>query len=130
VRRAAALLLALAAAGCVTREGTGHGARSTEPGAEAGGGPSSGALVIECDRARVVVPAGAEGLRREGRREIRWEGTLVRTREADLDLECAGSDFTVVAEGIVRLVRREGARTVEEGPYGTVIIRNGSILRR
>jgi hypothetical protein len=123
---AAALLVALAAAGCVTREAA---APSGAPAGTGEGALLPGELVVECDRARVVVPAGAEALA-VGLREVRWKGTVVRTREAPIDLESAGSDFTVVAEGIVRLRRGEGRLTVEEGPYGTVVLRNGNLLRR
>jgi len=86
-------------------------------------------LEIVADRARVVLPARGASLR-PGPRELRFEGTLVRTREADLDVLSAGEDFSVVAEGGVRLRRRSGARLFEEGPYGTVLLRNGRLLTR
>jgi hypothetical protein len=126
VRFAAVALLFAAslAAGCVTR--------TTATPVPAGTGDESieaEGLVLECDRARVVLPRGA-AVPAAGDREVRWEGTTIRTREAPVAIEAAGEDFSVVAEGGVLLRRREGGRTVEEGPYRTVVLRGGRLLRR
>jgi hypothetical protein len=93
-------------------------------------------LRIECDRARVVIP---ERLRKAVIPVTGCEAPphlfivrdlQVETREALADLEVAGDDFTVVAEGTVKITLREGGKTTEEGPYRTVVVKNGTILRR
>ena len=149
---AAALVLALAVPGCVTRRV--ETARPTAPPAAPtpASDPSAGAegdpieamaalpLRIECDNARIVVP---ERLRAEaflldtartGPGVPPWVFTVrsivVATREIWPGVEIGGDDFSIVAEGGVRTVRREGIATVEEGPFQTVILRNGRLLRR
>jgi hypothetical protein len=109
VRRA--LLLALLAAGCAARP------------------PEAPNLEIEADRARVVLPARGDPPPARSR-ELSFEGTLVRAREGDVEVSLAGEDFSVVAEGGVRLRRRSGERLFEEGPYGVVILRNDRLLTR
>lgn len=124
MRAAALLAAALLAAGCVTRTLPAHEGAGAEAAAT-----SEDGLVLECDRARVVLPRGAAVPAAEGR-EVRWEGTTIRTREASIAIETAGEELSVVAEGGVLLRRCGGGRTVEEGPYRTVILRGGQLLRR
>jgi hypothetical protein len=132
VRRAsAALLLALLAGACATRP---VAIAVPEPAGEAGGPRPGADLRIECDRARIVVPDGRRGEVAASPAGPPWSvgvaGVVVVTREAPPEVEVAGEDLTVVAEGGVRTVRREGAAVVEEGPYRTVVLRNGRVLRR
>jgi hypothetical protein len=54
----------------------------------------------------------------------------VTIRTSDLSVEAAGADFSVIAEGNVYVVRSEGGRSFEEGPYRVVILRNGDLIRR
>ena len=139
--RAAVFVIAILTAGCVS----GTVAPGAPTDAEVAPAPilSDGGdieLRIECDRARVVIPEC-----RRAERELRGGATIgfrdsmmqfsigkitIQSREGDLRAECAGKDLSIVAEGGVRLFRPDGKLTVEEGPYRTVIFRNGEILRR
>ena len=110
------LLLALAGAGCATRTVE---APPADPG-----------TVIECDRARVVIPSG-ERTPPAGARTFSRSSTTIEVREGPLTVEAAGADFSVIAEGTVLLrLRTEGGRTFDEGPYRSVVIRNGTMIRR
>jgi hypothetical protein len=106
-----AILLGLLAAGCV----------ATAP------APAVTSLVLQCEKARVVVPAG-EPARFDAAGEFTRGEVTVRT--AAPSLEVGGEDFSVIAEGSVLVLRTEGGRTFEEGPYQVVILRNGNLLRR
>jgi hypothetical protein len=126
--RAAAALFALLAAGCVTRPVNAKTDRAdpTRDGA---------VLLIECDRARLVVPerlrdqliGDLDDAQRVG---VTVGGLIVLTREAPPVCEISGEDLSVVAEGGVRIRKGEGGYSVEEGPFQTIIYRNGKILRR
>lgn len=125
----ALLLAALLAAGCVTRT-------VERPAPLAADAPNWLDMTLECDRARVVVP---ERLREEFERPSETPGrhnsiavgnVVVSTREGNPEIEIRGDDFSVIAEGGVILRRASGGRSVEEGPYHTVILRNGNLLRR
>ena len=108
--------LALLGAGCVTRP-------AEPPGIPPG-------IVIECDRARVVIPAGEEPPP-TGARTYSRSSTTIEVREGPLTVEAAGEDFSVIAEGVVHLrLRTEAGRQFSEGPYQTVVIRNGIMIRR
>jgi hypothetical protein len=126
--RAAALLLAFLAAGCVSRP--------VEPDANSPGKESAASvLYIHCDRARLTVP---ERLRDQ----VTWDmddarpvgvtvgGLIVITRESSPECEIAGDDLSVVAEGTVLTRKSDGGYSVEEGPFQTVIYRNGKMLKR
>ena len=128
--RAATLLLAALAAGCVARGVVVEAPPSADPATDA-------ELMLECDRARVVVPERLRGefeapstLRAGPANTLLAGGVRVTVREGRPVVEIGGEDFSVVAEGIVWVRRRNGRSTVEEGPYRTVILRNGDILRR
>ena len=54
----------------------------------------------------------------------------VAAREEWPSVEVAGEDFSIIAEGGVRTTRTEGGVSVTEGPFQTVILRNGRLLRR
>lgn len=146
---ALALLAAALAAGCVTRRVEGPpripGAAAPAPDAAAGVAAGDGdpidamaslPLRIECDRARIVVP---ERLRAElqDRQRHPYPPYLVSVRNLTVEIredrpvvEVGGEDFSVVAEGGVRTVRRDGGASVEEGPFEAVLLRNGRLLRR
>lgn len=143
---AALALLALAVPGCVTRRVETAGPVPPAPApAPAASAPidedpieamAALDLRIECDRVRVQVP---ERLRAElqDRQKCDIPPFLVMVRKLavvtreDLPVvDVGGDDFSVVAEGGVRTQRREGAATVHEGPFQTVILKNGRLLRR
>jgi hypothetical protein len=105
------------AAGCVTRA-----AGPAAPVASAAPG-----LVLQCERARVVVPAGESARFDEAGAFTRGDVTV---RTAAPSVEVGGEDFSVIAEGDVRILRFDGKRTFEEGPYRLVIYRNGQVLTR
>ena len=147
MRTAAALaLFALVVPGCVTRRV--ETAQPSTPAPTPAPAASAAAdedpieamaaldLRIECDRVRVQVP---ERLRAEllDRQKCDIPPFLVTVRKLSVVIredfpvvEVGGDDFTVVAEGGVRTQRREGAATVHEGPFQTVILKNGRVLRR
>jgi hypothetical protein len=146
-RAAAALVLALAVAGCVTRRVETAGPVAPAP-APTPVAPISADdedpveamaaldLRIECDRVRVQVP---ERLRAEVQDRQKCDQppflVLVRklsviTREDLPVVEVGGDDFSVVAEGGVRTTRTEGGASVVEGPFEAVILKNGRLLRR
>jgi hypothetical protein len=129
--------VAVLAAGCAA--GKGAASAPDGPTAAASPGAEDGALRIECDRARVVMPESHRSLitrfgdqppARSELLTVEFNGVSVKTRESIVEVEFAGEDFSVVAEGGVRLFRQRGKITLEEGPYRTVILRNGQILRR
>ncbi len=105
------ILLCLLAAGCAS-------APAPRP---------PGGLVLECERARVVVPAG-EGVVFDEAGEFTRGPVTVRTPAPSV--EVGGEDFSIVAEGSVRILRWDGKRTFEEGPYRLVVYRNGQLLTR
>ena len=115
--RTALLLVAVLAAGCVTRT-----KEANPPVAEAPPG-----IVIQCETARVVLPAGevakfgADGSLACGAVTMQCPKPVVET---------GGEDFSVVAEGEVRIHRTEGGRTFSEGPYRLAVYRNGQLLTR
>ncbi len=132
------VLPAILAAGCVTRRvgAPPLAAAGAAPGADPADAMADMDLRILCDRARVVIP---ERLRKavipvngcEAPPHLFLVRDLqIETREEHAQLEVAGDDFTVVAEGAVKITLRENGKTTEEGPYRTVVVKNGTILRR
>lgn len=123
------LALALLAAGCAAAGGPGPDPAPT-PSASAEGFD----LRIECDRARIVVPERLRAAFVQRCNLPPYEVTVgameILVREDVPRVEVAGEDLSVVAEGSVRLTRREGRLVYEEGPFRTVILRNDRILRR
>ena len=142
MRVAAFLLVHLLAAGCA-------GPGTAPP--EAPAGPEAGAeatrapdpveamaaddLRIECDRARVVIPdrlrdravQGAPGVRPF----ILSVGALrIEAREVPPALVVQGESFSIVLEGAVVFHRVRSGHDQSEGPYRTVVIRDGRTLLR
>jgi len=97
---------------------------------------ASSGLRVECDRARVVVPEALRGEVRPSATgggppfEVRVRSLVVVTREDPPEVVVGGADFSVVAEGRVRVREPRGSVSVEEGPFVTVLVRNGRVLRR
>ncbi len=93
-------------------------------------------LAIECDRLRVVAP---EGMRERvlgpaagvaGPWEVRVGSISVRVREVFPEIRFEGEDLSLVAEGIVKVRRTTGRLRSDEGPYRTVLLRNGRMMAR
>ncbi len=157
----AALLLAVAAGGCVARVTE---SRSPRWAAEAGGsyrpatapppavpaGPPAGPaappagarpaapgapLRVEADRIRLVVPdrlGGAVVRSGTGPWDVIVEGLWVRSRGGPAEVDVAGDDLSIVAEGDVRVTPAPaaGGNPREEGPFALYVFRNGRDLRR
>jgi hypothetical protein len=120
----AALLLAIFAAGCVTKSlntPDDFGIKDVQ-------------LRLQCDHATLTVPVNTEPV------EIRRmpgmpymavaAGVAIECRETPPKIIAGGEDISVVAEGTVLVKRYDGKREFEEGPYRLVIYRNGQILTR
>ena len=92
-------------------------------------------LRIECDRVRVVVPerlrdrtAASAGGARPYRVTV---GSLrLEPRETPPELSIGGESFSVIAEGTVLFHRVRNDHDRVEGPYKTVVIRDGRVLLR
>lgn len=98
-------------------------------------------LEIECDRSWISVPSRLES-------EVKYSVTpgedsfetrafsarvrrlIVDAKEGFPEVTLGGDDFSIIAEGNVRTRGRAGAMTVEEGPFRTLILRNGKMLKR
>ena len=134
-----ALAAGLLAAGCVTRK--------VDPVSTAPSVPQPAAsdpveemadldLRIECDRVRMQVPERLRGDLVDLQKcnlppfLVTVRKLVVVIREDFPVVEVGGEDFSVIAEGGVRTVRREGGSLVEEGPLHTLVLRNGRMLRR
>lgn len=93
-------------------------------------------LRIECDRVRVTVPerlrdrAVVPASDAPGPWDLSVGSVRIHVREIPPAVAFSGEDCSVVADGIVHLRRTEGRFTTEEGPYRTVILRNGRMLAR
>jgi hypothetical protein len=109
----------------------------TSPDPELPFDPLESGLLVECDRARLVVPRRFEGDLRmpppgsTAPFHVTLKGLGVSTRDVFPDVVIAGDDLSLVAEGSVRLTRDTGGGTFyREGPFQTFIVRNGAMLRR
>jgi hypothetical protein len=144
--RAAGLLVLLVAAGCAA---TAEPERAPEPFHPKPGEPlpelpeEDGValmagldLRIEADVVRIQVPDRLSGeIRLDPRSDsppwtFRLRDVVVVVREQFPRVDTGGEDFWISAEGIVKTVRKSEGLTLREGPFQTLLLRNGTLMRR
>ena len=90
---------------------------------------------IECDRVRIRAPERFRDRTRSGEERaapytLAVGSLTILAREDPPELAFGGEELILWAEGIVKIVRTGGRIATEEGPYRTLLWRNGRMLLR